>query len=106
MNFRGSSAYLLLRRNFFPASQTRTMTALTFVPVASTSTSQFAPRLGTLSFKRRDGSSIPDIPTPGLITKTSRGVVPHLSRDHIELTTPIQWTQVHFETLYVFLLLS
>ncbi|KAF8162653.1 tRNA-guanine(15) transglycosylase-like protein, partial [Crassisporium funariophilum] len=38
------------------------------------------------------------IQTPNLLTATSRGVVPHLSRDHHKLTNAIRWVNVPFET--------
>ena len=59
----------------------------------------FAPRLGVLSIRREDGSVVPDILTPGLVTATSRGVVPHLSRDHLNLTKAVRWIQLPFESL-------
>ncbi|KAL6309181.1 tRNA-guanine(15) transglycosylase-like protein [Sparassis latifolia] len=36
--------------------------------------------------------------TPGLIAATSRGVVPHLSRDHVKSTAAIRWVHIPFET--------
>ncbi|GJE86974.1 Queuine tRNA-ribosyltransferase subunit [Phanerochaete sordida] len=57
----------------------------------------FGPRLGVLSLQREDGSSL-QIKTPGLITTTSRGVVPHLSRDHTSLTEAVRWVQLPFES--------
>lgn len=59
----------------------------------------FRPRLGTVSVRREDGSLSPEIKTPGLITTTSRGVVPHLSRDHTSATKAVQWIQLPFESL-------
>ncbi|KAK7687992.1 hypothetical protein QCA50_008362 [Cerrena zonata] len=56
------------------------------------------PRLGTLSLQRLDGSSTPEIQTPGFITTSSRGVVPHLSRDHVRSTPSIRWTNIPFES--------
>ncbi|KAH8112424.1 tRNA-guanine(15) transglycosylase-like protein [Phellopilus nigrolimitatus] len=38
------------------------------------------------------------ISTPGFITSTSRGVVPHLTRDHVEATDAVKWVHVPFET--------
>lgn len=60
----------------------------------------FAPRLGTLSLSRlpEQNTSI-EVPTPGLITSTSRGVVPHLSGDHTALSEAIRWVHVPFESL-------
>ncbi len=59
----------------------------------------FGPRLGTVSLLRRDGSSVPELKTPGLMTACSRGVVPHLSRDHIKSTAAIRWANIPFESL-------
>ncbi|KAI0701867.1 tRNA-guanine(15) transglycosylase-like protein [Cytidiella melzeri] len=74
------------------------MSTLSFTVQGPDPTSQFAPRLGRLVLKRHDESQVLDILTPALITTTSRGIVPHLSRNHVEITAPIGWTQVHFET--------
>ena len=57
--------------------------------------SQHAARLGNVILNR---SGFP-IPTPNLLTSTSRGVVPHLSRDHYDRTGAIRWVNVPFETL-------
>ena len=59
----------------------------------------FGPRVGSVSFRREDGTVLPEIDTPGLITATSRGVVPHLSRDHIVGTEAVRWVQLPFESL-------
>jgi hypothetical protein len=70
----------------------------------------FAPRLGTLCLKRpkigHDAQINPidvdvelKIDTPGLLVPTSRGVVPHLSRDHYRVTNAIKLVNVPFETL-------
>ncbi|TFK67636.1 hypothetical protein BDN72DRAFT_842823 [Pluteus cervinus] len=58
---------------------------------------RFGPRLGQLLSKR---SGTPDqvIETPSFVTSTSRGVVPHLSRDHHRATKAIRWANVPFET--------
>ncbi|KAI0342561.1 tRNA-guanine transglycosylase [Trametopsis cervina] len=74
------------------------MSALNFALQASPQASHFGPRIGKLRFKRFSEPQPPDIPTPALITTTSRGIVPHLSQDHVKLTGAIQWAQVHFET--------
>jgi hypothetical protein len=42
-----------------------------------------------------------EIVTPGLLVNASRGVVPHLSRDHTTYTESIRWVNIPFETLYV-----
>ena len=69
--------------------------------IISPEVAQFGPRLGSISLLRRDGSTIPEIHTPGLITSCSRGVVPHLSRGHVNSTTAIRWANIPFESLYV-----
>ncbi|KDQ19073.1 hypothetical protein BOTBODRAFT_153991 [Botryobasidium botryosum FD-172 SS1] len=56
-----------------------------------------APRLGRLSFVRAADKDI-DIATPNFITSTSRGVVPHLSRDHVQKTSAIGWVHIPFES--------
>lgn len=80
-------------------SKQRSMSQLVFRPHLDDTLGKFAPRLGTVSLRRQDGSEVEDIATPGLITTTSRGIVPHLSRDHVEGTDAIRWAQIHFETL-------
>ncbi|KAI0320388.1 tRNA-guanine(15) transglycosylase-like protein [Amylostereum chailletii] len=58
----------------------------------------FVPRVGILSLHRHDEETSLDIPTPGFIASTSRGVVPHLSRDHTCDTDAIRWAHVAFES--------
>jgi hypothetical protein len=58
---------------------------------------RYGPRIGNIALKRSDSHL--QIPTPNLITTTSRGVVPHISRDHYKLTDAILWINVPFETL-------
>ncbi|KAL1703351.1 tRNA-guanine(15) transglycosylase-like protein [Schizophyllum commune] len=58
------------------------------------------PRLGTF-VKRSKGhpdSNAVEIATPGLIAMTSRGVVPHLSRDHARGSEAVRWVHVPFES--------
>ncbi|KAL5520596.1 hypothetical protein ACEPAF_2597 [Sanghuangporus sanghuang] len=55
------------------------------------------PRLGRLTVKKPGGSKI-KIDTPGIITSTSRGVVPHLTRDHVQRAESIRWVYMAFET--------
>ncbi|KAI0083805.1 tRNA-guanine(15) transglycosylase-like protein [Irpex rosettiformis] len=74
------------------------MSTLNFTIQTAEPLSQFTPRLGRLSLHRHEGPPAQDILTPALITTTSRGIVPHLSRDNVVATSPIAWTQVHFET--------
>ena len=59
----------------------------------------FGPRVGLVSVQRQDGTASVAIRTPGMVTATSRGVVPHLSRDHVRLTKAIRWVHVPFESL-------
>ncbi|KAH9842883.1 tRNA-guanine(15) transglycosylase-like protein [Rhodofomes roseus] len=58
----------------------------------------FGPRLGEVNVQRQEGAARIAIKTPGMMTATSRGVVPHLSRDHVRLTRAICWVHVPFET--------
>ena len=63
----------------------------------------FAPRRGLLSLHRPGGSAALEISTPGLITATTRGLIPHLSRDHVNSSPHIHWVHVPFESLSVLL---
>ena len=75
--------------------------------LTSPSPTRYGPRIGNIILKRSsrdqpDDSSqnhLLQIPTPNLLTTTSRGVVPHISRDHYRLTDAILWVNVPFETL-------
>jgi hypothetical protein len=60
-------------------------------------TTRFCPRLGTVILKRPEHNDV-QVQTPGFLTCTSRGVIPHLSRDHYGLSG-ICWVHVHFESL-------
>lgn len=40
-----------------------------------------------------------EIESPGLIASTSRGVVPHLTRDHVEKSGSIKLVHIPFESL-------
>ncbi|KAH9167063.1 tRNA-guanine(15) transglycosylase-like protein [Lactarius sanguifluus] len=60
--------------------------------------SSFSPRLGSLSVHRASEDTTISVSTPGLITSTSRGVVPHLSSDHTRVSDAIQWVHVPFES--------
>ncbi|KAI0252832.1 tRNA-guanine(15) transglycosylase-like protein [Lactifluus subvellereus] len=55
----------------------------------------FSPRLGTVSLHRHLENTSIEIHTPGLITATSRGLVPHLSSDHTRVSEAIRW--LHLE---------
>ena len=82
-----------------PSILRKTMASLKFDLLgAAEQATPFGPRLGLLSLQREDGSVL-QIETPGLITTTSRGVVPHLSRDHTSLTEAVRWVQLPFESL-------
>ncbi|KAF8892620.1 tRNA-guanine(15) transglycosylase-like protein [Infundibulicybe gibba] len=72
------------------------MSSLNFI-LASPVSSKFGPRLGSLIIQRPNH---PDqkIATPGLLASTSRGVIPHLSRDHYAATSSVQWVHVPFES--------
>jgi hypothetical protein len=59
---------------------------------------RFSPRLSEVILKR-PGSVELSILTPGLITSTVRGLVPHLARDNMRATNAIRWVNVPFETL-------
>jgi hypothetical protein len=62
-------------------------------------TTRFGPRLGAVFLKRaHDNNNEIQIQTPGFLTSTSRGVIPHLSRDHYA-STGIRWVNVPFESL-------
>ncbi|EIW77271.1 hypothetical protein CONPUDRAFT_168246 [Coniophora puteana RWD-64-598 SS2] len=82
----------------------------------------FGPRLGTLTLHRYDGAGRNtnantdpadsdgsanaaeeegtqiELPTPGFLVCTSRGVVPHLSRDHCNAASAVHWVHVPFES--------
>ncbi|KAH9034992.1 tRNA-guanine(15) transglycosylase-like protein [Lactarius pseudohatsudake] len=60
--------------------------------------SSFSPRLGSLSVHRASENTTISVSTPGLITSTSRGVVPHLSSDHTRVSDAIRWVHVPFES--------
>ncbi|EKM55646.1 uncharacterized protein PHACADRAFT_256420 [Phanerochaete carnosa HHB-10118-sp] len=78
----------------------RAMTTLRFNLLSTAEkAAPFGPRLGTVSVQRKDVDGTVEIKTPGLITTTSRGVVPHLSRDHTSFTEAVRWVQLPFESL-------
>lgn len=63
-------------------------------------TPKLGARLGRIALNRSGvSSSNINIDTPGLLTTTSRGVVPHLSRDHVDQSNAIRWVHIPFETL-------
>ncbi|KAF9069753.1 tRNA-guanine(15) transglycosylase-like protein [Rhodocollybia butyracea] len=55
---------------------------------------KFGPRGGKVLI--RNGQIAID--TPGVLTCTSRGVVPHLSRDNVKRTRAIKWVHIPFES--------
>ncbi|KAL0071158.1 hypothetical protein AAF712_001718 [Marasmius tenuissimus] len=57
------------------------------------SSAYFGPRLGRIAFQ--NGT---DLVTPNLITPTSRGIVPHLSRDNLIRTSSVSWLHVPYES--------
>lgn len=75
------------------------VSSLIFLPLLPGDLPLFGPRLGEVSIARSDGSTPLAVKTPGLIAATSRGVVPHLSRDHVRITKAIRWVHVPFESL-------
>ncbi len=61
---------------------------------------RYGPRLGSITLKRNaDMASNVTIATPGLFAGTSRGAVPHLSRDHVRITEALRWVNIPFESL-------
>ncbi|KAG6839810.1 hypothetical protein C0991_011468 [Blastosporella zonata] len=60
-------------------------------------TTSFGPRRGTVVLERPNGHTI-TLQTPVLLTGTSRGVVPHLSRDHTRASAAIGLLHIPFET--------
>ena len=70
------------------------------LPSSSPSASHFNPRLGSLTLQRNDATkSTIKLDTPGLLTTASRGLIPHLSRDHVDATAAVRWVNIPFETL-------
>ncbi|KAH9946347.1 tRNA-guanine(15) transglycosylase-like protein [Epithele typhae] len=75
------------------------MTSAPFFTTSDPATpSKFGPRTGRIRLDRGDGSHVLDTETPALLIATSRGVVPHLTRDHVHLTTAIRHVQLPFES--------
>lgn len=63
---------------------------------------QFGPRVGRLCLTRPSdtpSNHLIDIPTPNFLIGTSRGVIPHFSRDHVHSANGISWINVSFESL-------
>ncbi|KAG1811866.1 tRNA-guanine(15) transglycosylase-like protein [Suillus subaureus] len=62
---------------------------------------QFGPRVGRLCLTRPSDSPsnhVIDIRTPNFLIGTSRGAVPHFSRDHVHSAKGISWINVSFES--------
>ena len=65
---------------------------------------KFGPRVGRVELAR-DGvsdastSTLITMDTPNTLVGTSRGVVPHFSRDHTDGSDAIRWLNVPFESL-------
>ncbi|KAI0781210.1 tRNA-guanine(15) transglycosylase-like protein [Trametes elegans] len=59
---------------------------------------KFGPRTGTFTIEREGSPIAHTTPTPNVLTATSRGIVPHLSRDHLHLSQAIQHVQLPFES--------
>ena len=68
----------------------------------SSSSPKYGPRTGRIHIDREDGTTVIHADTPALLTATSRGLVPHLSRDNVHLTQAIRLLQLPFESLYEF----
>ncbi|KAH9483434.1 hypothetical protein JR316_0002902 [Psilocybe cubensis] len=78
-------------------SQPAVLAAATTLTFSLTTTSPCGARTGTLVSRRAASEKEMRIQTPNLITSTSRGVVPHLSRDHHRESAAIKWVNVPFE---------
>ncbi|KAG2751119.1 hypothetical protein P692DRAFT_201710001 [Suillus brevipes Sb2] len=62
---------------------------------------QFGPRIGRLCLTRPSdtpSNHIINIRTPNFLIGTSRGVIPHFSRDHVHSANGISWINVPFES--------
>lgn len=73
--------------------------AATSLFTLSVDSGKFGPRTGSLSLDREDGTPVIRTPTPALLTVTSRGLIPHLSRDNVRMTDAISHIQLPFESL-------
>lgn len=68
--------------------------------LSSANSPQFGPRLGRATLRRHGEQAEISIDTPALISSTSRGVVPHLTRDHYTAAgDALSWVHVPFESL-------
>ena len=106
VDFRIGSQLIRPRRksisSIAPMGPPRLTFSTSSLPSSSPSTSHFNPRLGSLTLQRNDAAkSAIKIDTPGLLTTASRGLIPHLSLDHVNATAAIRWVNIPFETLWV-----
>lgn len=61
---------------------------------------QFGPRVGKVTLRRDGKQSTIVVDTPNIMASTSRGVVPHLSRDHcVAADEVLAWVHLQFESL-------
>ena len=94
---------LILRTSalYIPSSRARAFMASRplFTLTGSSPSGKYGPRTGSISIDREDGTPSVQTDTPALLTTTSRGVVPHLSRDNVHLTGAIRHIQLPFESL-------
>ncbi|KAI1790759.1 tRNA-guanine(15) transglycosylase-like protein [Ganoderma leucocontextum] len=90
---RNPALYILSRR-----AQTTMATLPLFAFTGSPSPGKYGPRTGRIHIDREDGTPIIHTDTPALLTATSRGIVPHLSRDNVHLTQAIRHLQLPFES--------
>ncbi|KAF7984455.1 hypothetical protein HWV62_14548 [Athelia sp. TMB] len=81
-----------------PAPSSSSAFSFRLTPPPDPSSPRFGPRLGHARLTRPDGSPDLTIDTPALLTTTSRGVVPHLSRDHHRAADAVHWVNIPFET--------
>ncbi|KAG8957710.1 hypothetical protein FRC03_009898, partial [Tulasnella sp. 419] len=82
-----------------PSLTFRLLTSLLSSTSSQESTSFFTgPRLGSLTLSRNNDSQPIRVSTPGFMTTTSRGTIPHLSRDNVRKTPGIEWVHVPYET--------
>ncbi|OBZ66505.1 Pre-mRNA-splicing factor CLF1 [Grifola frondosa] len=102
VNINRSRVYALhlnaIRKPRIPSSTNRMASSNIFHPNVSSDTPKFGARLGKLSIHRQNENTTLDVDTPALITATSRGIVPHLSRDHVRATDAIRCINIPFES--------
>lgn len=95
-------AHLYIRpflRAVFAMAHPRPFSTLSF-ELANPGVPQLGPRLGKLTLRRDDGQPAITMDTPNIMACTSRGVVPHLTRDHyVAAGDALSWVHVPFESL-------